>query len=347
MNGLRMRRGEGERGEGQAKGRRGGSGGAARAMVTASAARGGATGRGAATKPGKAREAKTGTTNRTGGRGGRLASAAGERGSSGKEGVRRARAKGGGGAKGSGGRGRKGGRKGAGAKGASGRTGKGGSEGGARRRGAKREVKGGARKKAKRGSKAKVTKKSKVKRTGRSRRRGGPKRGPSAVAAWFPAVRSGGGGGGLGVAVAVIEGVAGEWDVCVEVDDRTVAARGAGRQGRAVGWVETARAAKGMATRARLKSLSRTLAALAHASRAAIVVKLLEGPANYRALQKVTGMKAGPLYHHVNQLRIAGLILPKERDVYGLTRGGRNVILGALALTRLAGDRRARPVDTV
>jgi DNA-binding HxlR family transcriptional regulator len=83
---------------------------------------------------------------------------------------------------------------------------------------------------------------------------------------------------------------------------------------------------------------------LGHVLRAKIVRKLLEGPATYQALKRLTKLKVGPLYHHVNQLRLAGIILPKQRDLYELTRGGRNLILGALALAPLVKDRRTRPI---
>jgi hypothetical protein len=87
------------------------------------------------------------------------------------------------------------------------------------------------------------------------------------------------------------------------------------------------------------------LAAFGHPQRARIMGKLLEGPATYRSLQRVTRLKAGPLYHHVNQLRLAGLILPKQRDLYELTRGGRNLILAAAVLGPLVRDARRRPVS--
>jgi predicted transcriptional regulator len=75
------------------------------------------------------------------------------------------------------------------------------------------------------------------------------------------------------------------------------------------------------------------------------MAKLLEGPVTYRGLQKVTRLKAGPLYHHINQLRLANLILPKQRDLYELTRGGRNLILTAMAAGPLIRDKRRRPVS--
>jgi len=87
----------------------------------------------------------------------------------------------------------------------------------------------------------------------------------------------------------------------------------------------------------------RALGALGHSARAKMLRTLLDGPATYRALQRVTRLKAGPLYHHVNQLRLAGLILPKRRDLYELTRGGRNLVLVAFVLAAMTRDPRRRP----
>jgi len=89
----------------------------------------------------------------------------------------------------------------------------------------------------------------------------------------------------------------------------------------------------------------RAMAAVGHEVRAKLLVKLLEGPATYKALKRVAKQEAGPLYHHISQLRLAGLILPKQRDLYELTRGGRNLILVVLAMSPLVRDRRRRPVD--
>ena len=87
------------------------------------------------------------------------------------------------------------------------------------------------------------------------------------------------------------------------------------------------------------------MAAAGHEVRAKIMLKLLDGPATYRSLKRVTKLEAGPLYHHINQLRIAGLILPKQRDLYELTRGGRNLILSMTVLDRAVLDRRRRPIS--
>ena len=77
----------------------------------------------------------------------------------------------------------------------------------------------------------------------------------------------------------------------------------------------------------RRQRLARLLEAVASAHRLAILDLLLQGPATYRGLQKATGLNVGPLYHHVNQLRSAGLIGPKERDLYWLTPAGRTLTL--------------------
>ncbi|UCC29220.1 MAG: winged helix-turn-helix transcriptional regulator [Phycisphaerales bacterium] len=137
---------------------------------------------------------------------------------------------------------------------------------------------------------------------------------------------------GCGVLLTVAEKVGGEWDLAtrtleVPLSVKTVNGRGAGGH-----------------LRRALPRVCRALAAFGHVQRAEIMAKLLEGPATYRALQHVTKMKAGPLYHHVNQLRLAGLILPKQRDLYELTRGGRNLILAAMVVGPLIRDARRRPV---
>lgn len=83
--------------------------------------------------------------------------------------------------------------------------------------------------------------------------------------------------------------------------------------------------------------------ALGHTQRTKVIRKLLDGPATYQALKRLTKLEPGPLYHHVNQLRLAGLILPRQRDLYELTRAGRNIMLGMLVLAPLTHDSRRRP----
>ncbi len=95
-------------------------------------------------------------------------------------------------------------------------------------------------------------------------------------------------------------------------------------------------AAKRVGGGCRPRSLARLLAAVAHAQRLAILRELLAGEATHKTLARLTKLKAGPLYYHVRELRAAGLIGPKVRDLYVLTRRGRRLLLGLLAIERLA-----------
>ena len=139
-------------------------------------------------------------------------------------------------------------------------------------------------------------------------------------------------GGGMGASVTVVEGAGEAWDQRGESCE-VVATKTGGLSARAVGRLKRV-----------LPRMAPTLAAVGHADRARIVAKLLEGPATYRALQNLTKMKAGPLYYHLGELRSVGLILPKQRDLYELTRGGRNLALVMVAAESLVRDRRRRPV---
>lgn len=81
--------------------------------------------------------------------------------------------------------------------------------------------------------------------------------------------------------------------------------------------------------------LARICAGLGHAVRVQIVATLLPGPATYRELADLTESKPGPLYHHLNQLRLAGLLDSPGRDAYALTAAGRKAALTWLALSKL------------
>lgn len=98
-------------------------------------------------------------------------------------------------------------------------------------------------------------------------------------------------------------------------------------------------AAKQITARCRPGDLSRLLATVAHQQRLAMLCELLAGEATHKTLAKLTGLKAGPLYYHIRELRAAGLIGPKVRDLYTLTRRGRRMILGVLAIERLTRGR--------
>jgi len=88
--------------------------------------------------------------------------------------------------------------------------------------------------------------------------------------------------------------------------------------------------------------LRQVLGSLGHPVRLKLLCKLLSGPAVYQSLKWATRLAAGPLYHHINQLRIAGLIRPKERNLYELTRAGRNLIMIVAAGAATLKDARPR-----
>jgi len=139
--------------------------------------------------------------------------------------------------------------------------------------------------------------------------------------------------------VAVVEGTGRGWDRSMVISDEARAAKRAEPGPEAA----VAKAAKALASRVRQAELAAVLAALGSPHRLRIMLKLLEGAATYRTLQKMAGLQAGPLYHHISHLRLAGLIGPKQRDLYELTRAGRDVLLAALLLGPLSRDRRRRP----
>ena len=97
-----------------------------------------------------------------------------------------------------------------------------------------------------------------------------------------------------------------------------------------------AQAARRMVRRADRAEIATLMTGLANPHRLAILHSLLEGPANYRRLQAATQLKAGPLYHHISELRLAGLIGPKARDSYQLTELGNRLTVLSVLLPKLA-----------
>lgn len=84
----------------------------------------------------------------------------------------------------------------------------------------------------------------------------------------------------------------------------------------------------------RLDPLADLLASAAHPKRLMILMKLLGGEATKELLTKATGLKAGPLYYHLRELRSAGLIGPKVRDLYVITDKGSRLALSLLAVDK-------------
>ena len=97
-----------------------------------------------------------------------------------------------------------------------------------------------------------------------------------------------------------------------------------------------AQAARRMVRRADRAEIATLMTGLANPHRLAILHSLLEGPANYRRLLSTTQLKAGPLYHHISELRLAGLIGPKARDTYELTELGNRLTVLSVLLPKLA-----------
>ena len=142
--------------------------------------------------------------------------------------------------------------------------------------------------------------------------------------------------GGFALVVAAADGSEGNWAERVTRLDLV----GRGADGGGKGFAAQVRR---MASPTKRRRVVRLAGAVGSPQRLAIVAKLLEGPATYRALQKATGLKVGPLYHHINQLRLASLVAPKERDLYRLTRAGRNLLVVLLAALPLLTDTRPVP----
>lgn len=70
------------------------------------------------------------------------------------------------------------------------------------------------------------------------------------------------------------------------------------------------------------KRLAELATGFAHPQRVILVRTLMQGATSYRQIRMALGAKAGPLYHHVKQLRLCGLLQVGPRDVYRLTEAG-------------------------
>lgn len=81
--------------------------------------------------------------------------------------------------------------------------------------------------------------------------------------------------------------------------------------------------------------LADILAALGHPVRLHAMAYLIGGATSYDELVAATGMRSGPLYFHLQQLRSAGLIGPRRRNAYTLTQRGRAMAMVAAAIGQL------------
>lgn len=137
---------------------------------------------------------------------------------------------------------------------------------------------------------------------------------------------------GLGAWIVVVEGLGSRQEV----------KRGQlamfGRTARQGGVMAMAQMARKVARKVDVEALSGILGAVGNPHRLRILLELLAGPTTYQGMKDTIGLKAGPFYHHINHLRLAGLISGKSRDLYMLTKSGRNVILASIAMSDLTND---------
>jgi len=73
------------------------------------------------------------------------------------------------------------------------------------------------------------------------------------------------------------------------------------------------------------------LASAGHPTRLRILLTLMTGPSGYRELCNVTSLASGPLYHHINQLRMAEMIILPRRNQYQITKTGEIAFVSILA----------------
>ena len=105
-----------------------------------------------------------------------------------------------------------------------------------------------------------------------------------------------------------------------------------------------AKAAKRLVQRCNPRETASLLASMSNPHRLVILHRLLQGPATYRQLQATCKLKAGPLYHHISSLRLAGLVGPKTRDYYELSEVGLRLTLLSGLVPKLARARGKRSV---
>jgi DNA-binding transcriptional ArsR family regulator len=80
------------------------------------------------------------------------------------------------------------------------------------------------------------------------------------------------------------------------------------------------------------------LAALGHPQRIRILEAMFGRTATYRELQEICRLQPGPFYHHIGELRLAGLIATKRRDTYEVTTAGKEAF-GLVMMARQRADR--------
>ncbi len=91
------------------------------------------------------------------------------------------------------------------------------------------------------------------------------------------------------------------------------------------------------------EALAKLLSGFGHPQRVAIAKAIFTGAGRYADLRERVGLKAGPMYHHLRELRLAGVLADGPRDVYRLTPQGRDALILACSLASLRPGRSAGP----
>jgi hypothetical protein len=83
---------------------------------------------------------------------------------------------------------------------------------------------------------------------------------------------------------------------------------------------------------------ARLFNALGNAHRLDMLKAIFTGAGTYAALAERLNLKAGPLYHHVKELRLAGLLELSDRDCYRLTEYGKYALILACSAAGFLGQ---------
>lgn len=79
-------------------------------------------------------------------------------------------------------------------------------------------------------------------------------------------------------------------------------------------------------------AVARLMSGLAHPDRVRIVRAILAGADSHQTLSKASGLKAGPLYHHLRELERAGFLRCELRNQHRVTELGRVVFFAGTLL---------------
>ncbi len=80
-------------------------------------------------------------------------------------------------------------------------------------------------------------------------------------------------------------------------------------------------------------AIAKLFGAFGHPHRVAIIKAIFSGAGRYADLRERVPLKPGPMYHHLKELRLAGVLADGPRDVYALTPAGRDALILTCCLT--------------